>query len=170
MKVIEAELSKGSYADPMILLSAFLFCVLGFSFMYETDFWVENEYSWKPLIILGVALFLVYFYRRLFSGKLRFALAKEQGSSVLFQKAEHITASGWVLAAQEKVAKKDILCVKVDNFYNVATNTGMYWVCFTLKDRRVIEYSVNDRAIVENIKDFVSRVLPDAELEVGERA
>jgi len=170
MEVVEAELGKGSHADPVILLAAFVVCVLGFSFMYETDFWAENEYSWKPLVLLGTALFLVYFYRRIFSGKLRFTLAKEQGSSVLFQKAQRIATSGWVLGAQETVAKKDVLSVKVENFYNVGTNTGMYWICFVKRDRSVIKYSVNDYVIVQNIKAFVPRVLPNAKLEVGERA
>jgi hypothetical protein len=170
MEVVEAELSKGSHADPLILVSAFLICVFGFSFMYETDFWAKNEYSWKPVVFLGAMLFLFYFYRRLFSGKLRFVLLEEKDSGIVFQKASHVATSGWVLGSQEYVAKKDVLSVKVENFYNVGTNTGMYWVCFTMRDRNVIEYSVNSYEVIESVKAFVSKVLPNVELSVGKRA
>ncbi len=47
---------------------------------------------------------------------------------------------------------------------------GTYWVCFTMNDLSVIEYSLNDYAIIENTKAFVTRVLLNVELDVGERA
>lgn len=170
MESVEIKLPKGSYAGPVILILAVLVCVFGFSFLYKTDFWFENEYSWKPVVLVGAFLFLMYFYRRLFSGKLQFTLVGYEGSCLVIQKAAvHVPASGWVLGAQERVAKDDVVSVKIDSLFNGPYFSGVYWLCFTMKNQSVNEYWVNDHEIVEKIKAFVSTALPDTELTVGER-
>ena len=170
MEAVKVKLNKGSRADPVILLLAVMVCVFGGLLQYETDFWARNEYAWEPVVLIGAFLFLIYFVRRLFSGNLQFALISDDVSHLIFQKAEHITMSGWVLGTKECVEKKDVVSVKVENFYSYATHAGMYWVCFTMKDRSVIEYRINDCGIINKIREFVATAIPDAELAVGKRA
>jgi hypothetical protein len=169
MKAVEAKLRKGSHADPVILMLAVSVCIFGFSFLYETDFWAENEYSWKPVVLIGVFLFLIYFYRRLFSGNLQFTLVKDDGSYLVFQNAAHVLASGWVLGTRKSVNKDDVLSVKIEYLFSGPYWRGIFWICFTMKKQNIIEYWVKDREVVEKIKAFTVTALPNADLVIGER-
>ena len=169
MATVEAKLSKGSRADPAILFVAVSVCVFGFSFLYETDFWGKNDYSWESLVITGMFLFFIYFYRRIFSGNLQFALVKDEGSCLIFQKAAHVLASGWILGEQMRIAKEDIASVKIDYLFSGPYFSGIFWICFSMKNQNVIEYWVKDREIVESVKVFATSVLANADLIVGER-
>ena len=169
MEAVEAKLSKGSHADPVILILAVSVCIFGFSFLYETDFWAENEYSWKPVVLIGVLLFLTYFYRRIFSGNLQFTLVKDDGSCLVFQNAAHVLASGCVLGTRKSVDKDDVLSVKIEYLFNGPYFRGIFWICFTMKNQNIIEYWVKDYEIVENIKAFAVTAIPNADLVRGER-
>jgi hypothetical protein len=168
MEAVEAKLRKGSHVDPLILILAVSLCIFGFSFLYETDFWAENEYSGEPVILIGVLLFLIYLYRRIFSGNLEFTLVKDDGIHLVFQKVTHILASGWILGAREYIDKDDVVSVKIDYLFSGPYFSGMFWICFTTKNKNIVEYWVKNREIVENIKVFSIAAFPNTHLEVGD--
>ena len=164
MNYIEAELKRGTEKDVFILMFSVVVLGISFSFLYDTEFWQANQYSWKPLAIVGVIGFSIYLFRRLFGRKFNIRLIEKNKDNLIFRTVNYINMSGWAEGNPIEIDKSKIKTVKFMDFYNMATHTGMWWVCFITNENQAIEYRLNNEEIIKKIKSFVKEHIPEVEI------
>jgi hypothetical protein len=169
MNYIETKLKRGSEKDIFILLFSVVVLGTSFSFLYKTEFWEANQYSWKSLAIIGATGFSIYFFRRLFGRKFNIRLIEKNEDNLIFRTVNYINMSGWVEGSPIELHKSKIKTAKFISFYNTATHTGMSWVCFITNENQAIEYRLSDEETVKKIKSFTKEHIPEVDIVEEEK-
>ena len=175
MTTVIAKLHKGSKTDPTILLLGILIIIAGFLTMYDTDFWKSSKNLWQPITLLGCIILATNKLTQKFRSPLNINLLTNNDNSIIIEPIKKIIFSGWVIEPSVDIEKTDIKSIKIFDFYDsgipapgLPAAAGMYWVCFELNDRSIIEFDLNNYETIKEIIYFVKNNIQEAELIVDE--
>jgi len=171
MTTITAKLHRGSKTDPTILLIGILIVFAGFLTLYDTDFWKSSKVLWQPITLLGSIILITNKFIQKFRSSLNINLLTNNENSIIIEPIKKIIFSGWVVEPTIRIEKQSIKSLKIFDFSDsgipapgLPAATGMYWVCFELNDRSIIEFDLNNYETIKEIISFATNHLPDTKL------
>ena len=166
MPSLNAEFEPGSKWDSRTLFTAVVLLILSFASTNEFPLWDQTDRFFLPLLLGGVLLVFMNIVARLLRPKLSVCIFRLEDEILHICPVKNLQLSGWVALDSISIEVSEIACVRVYDFYSPGTKAGMYWVCITFLDRRVVEYNLEEQGLVREIVDYFNAELPQIDLDI----
>ena len=114
-------------------------------------------------------LVVINIVARFLRPKLSVCIFRLEDQILHIRPVKNLQFSGWIALDTTSVDVSEIASVRVYDFYSPGTKAGMYWVCIEFRDRRVVEYNLEDQSLVRQIVDYFNAELPQVDLDIDER-